>query len=373
MEGPGHDVFTQRNEIGEDDPFAGSDFGDWEQDTPENSQPTPIEPLPPEPEPEDPNIESGYDGPVAQEGEVSPNHPAHPQWHEAQEEPVAAQEPVPGYGAALGTPQPDQTAAVAAPAAPQGPELPPAAPPAPPPPPSPSQAVAEAAERERKDEPAPGVSLSTPPSAPQPPEAPPDGSPAPAVESSAAAGAPPAAEDLSAENERREQEGDVPIGLPTLTPEQQAAEAQRYREEHGEPEPPDPTPAEADGTTGSTTDEAAVEPVATEDGDAPMPQETKDKRGRVTHRRYVILRAEDDTHYVQLDWHEKDGKLVRSGGKRQTVVLARGTEEALKFGYHVVDSPPEGAELVAVAAAYFQVRHVAPEPPEPMRQRLKIS
>jgi hypothetical protein len=216
------------------------------------------------------------------------------------------------------------------------------------------------------------------------------------VESSAAAGAPPAAEDLSAENERREQEGDVPIGLPTLTPEQQAAEAQRYRQEHGEPEPvdynaddefeaavladdsppepaPDPTPAEADGTTGSTTDEAAVEPVATEDGDAPMPQETKDKRGRVTHRRYVILRAEDDTHYVQLDWHEKDGKLVRSGGKRQTVVLARGTEEALKFGYHVVDSPPGGAELVAVAAAYFQVRHVAPEPPEPMRQRLKIS
>jgi NTP pyrophosphatase (non-canonical NTP hydrolase) len=36
-------------------------------------------PLPPI---EDPNIESGYDGPVAREGEVSPNHPAHPQWHE---------------------------------------------------------------------------------------------------------------------------------------------------------------------------------------------------------------------------------------------------------------------------------------------------
>lgn len=30
---------------------------------------------------EDPNEESGYDGPVAKEGEVSPNHPAHPQWH----------------------------------------------------------------------------------------------------------------------------------------------------------------------------------------------------------------------------------------------------------------------------------------------------
>jgi hypothetical protein len=32
--------------------------------------------------PEDPNLESGYDGPVAEEGEVSPNHPAHPQWHD---------------------------------------------------------------------------------------------------------------------------------------------------------------------------------------------------------------------------------------------------------------------------------------------------
>jgi len=31
---------------------------------------------------DDPNIESGYDGPVAEGGEVSPNHPAHPQWHE---------------------------------------------------------------------------------------------------------------------------------------------------------------------------------------------------------------------------------------------------------------------------------------------------
>ena len=30
--------------------------------------------------PEDPNLESGYDGPVAEEGEVSPNHPAHPMW-----------------------------------------------------------------------------------------------------------------------------------------------------------------------------------------------------------------------------------------------------------------------------------------------------
>jgi hypothetical protein len=30
---------------------------------------------------ENPNEESGYDGPVAREGEVSSNHPAHPQWH----------------------------------------------------------------------------------------------------------------------------------------------------------------------------------------------------------------------------------------------------------------------------------------------------
>jgi hypothetical protein len=44
------------------------------------------DPIDPEDEgelgPEDPNLESGYDGPVAEEGEVSPNHPAHPRWHQ---------------------------------------------------------------------------------------------------------------------------------------------------------------------------------------------------------------------------------------------------------------------------------------------------
>lgn len=36
----------------------------------------------PIPDLDNPNDESGYDGPIAEEGEVSPNHPAHPQWHE---------------------------------------------------------------------------------------------------------------------------------------------------------------------------------------------------------------------------------------------------------------------------------------------------
>jgi hypothetical protein len=40
------------------------------------------------PTPEDPNEESGYDGPIAEEGEVSPNHPAHPQWHGAPQEDI---------------------------------------------------------------------------------------------------------------------------------------------------------------------------------------------------------------------------------------------------------------------------------------------
>jgi hypothetical protein len=35
------------------------------------------------PEEENPLEESGYDGPVAGENDVSPNHPAHPQWQGA--------------------------------------------------------------------------------------------------------------------------------------------------------------------------------------------------------------------------------------------------------------------------------------------------
>src|SRR5438270_5111734 len=46
MESP--DVFTQQQEIGNDDPFAGSDFDDWEQDPAAQQEPNPVEPLPPE-------------------------------------------------------------------------------------------------------------------------------------------------------------------------------------------------------------------------------------------------------------------------------------------------------------------------------------
>jgi hypothetical protein len=158
-------------------------------------------------------------------------------------------------------------------------------------------------------------------------------------------GAESVAEAAGREAARREEEGDVPIDTAGL------------------PEPTPPAPQAVDG----------AEPEA----DAPIPEETKDKRGRVTHRRYVILRHEGAGRFTQLDWYEdKQRKLVTKntpGSKRQTVVLARGTEDALKYGYVIAGSPQKGVPLVAVAAAYFQVKNVAPQPPEPMKQRLQIT
>ncbi|MFL5861101.1 MAG: hypothetical protein ACJ780_10010 [Solirubrobacteraceae bacterium] len=340
------DVFTQQNEIGNDDPFSGSDFGDWEQSpSAETEDPTPIDPLPAEtaeqPDPS-PAEDAGTTGSTGEpQGAVEP--------------PEAAPTPQSGWGAR-------QTVAQAplAPSAPAGQAAP--APLAPPPPPSPSQAAAVAENGPPAPVVPPAVAIA-PPMAPQSPPAP--ASPTPSDEQVTEA--------------------------PRAPTEQEAAGAPLAGQD-GEPEDDAPTDTEEPtDQNGEVSDEAGVQVTelpesspapppqdpSAANGDAPVPEETKDKRGRVTHRRYVILRADGNGKFSQLEWHEdKQRKLANKGtpnAKRQKVVLARGTEEALKFGYAVVGSPPKGAELVAVAAAYFQVKNVAPIPPEPMKQRLQIN
>jgi hypothetical protein len=112
-----------------------------------------------------------------------------------------------------------------------------------------------------------------------------------------------------------------------------------------------------------------------ENGDAPMPVETRDKAGRTMKRRYILLRVEGDK-FSRLIWHEdKAGNLVssRGGGRRQTVVLAKDADDAIRFGYLAAGAPPKGIQLVAVAVQNFQPRTVAPIPPEPAKVRLRIS
>lgn len=227
--------------------------------------------------------------------------------------------------------------------------------------------------------------------------------------------------------------------LPTLTPEQQAAEAARYRQEHGEPEPARSDPEEqqarlraihereaqekAQAETAPPTPQAgaiedapaaeqpqeaaqeaeeaapAPEPIrpplepeadaipaepagatgedepATEEGDASVPAEKKDKTGRVTHRRYLILRPEGNGKYTEVVWYENSkGEMVEKGArgaKRQKYALARGQEEALKIGYAAMGAPAR-ATIVAVALSAFQSKVVEPETPKPSAIRLKI-
>lgn len=148
-----------------------------------------------------------------------------------------------------------------------------------------------------------------------------------------------------------------------------------------EPEP-DPTAATAPAADESATS-AAAEPAPAEsggqtesdDGEITPPAEKTDKTGRVTHRRYLILRVDGNGKYTEVTWYEKAGSIVSkgtSGAKRQKYALARGQEDALKIGYAALGAPPK-ANIVAVALSSFQPRVVEPEAPKPERARLKIS
>lgn len=129
-------------------------------------------------------------------------------------------------------------------------------------------------------------------------------------------------------------------------------------------------PAEAERPEVSVTAEPEEAPES--DTAAPPTPKAKDSR-----RRYVLFTPDGNGKFSEVVWHEdKSGKPVTKGtpgAKKQTVTLARGQEDALRFGHEVMGSPADGVSLVAVAATYWQVRHVKPDPIQPVKQRLKIS
>lgn len=203
-----------------------------------------------------------------------------------------------------------------------------------------------------------------------------------------------------------------PPVTPPPGPSDPAAEAAAYEERHAAPAaaaPPPPPPApepvspespgvrepepapEPDPTTGAsgTGDTASAEPTGDGGGDkttasqssngttevAPEPEETTDKRGRRVKRKYLILRVIGPGKFEQVAWYEKGGKMCaksEEGARKQTVALARDTDEALKIGYVACGRPQDGVMLVTVAAANFQAKKIRPKPPEPARERLEI-
>jgi hypothetical protein len=262
------EAFEQGIEIGDEDPFAGSDFGDWEQPS---EVPSEVRPPQPTTYSDAPPVEASPQnaGSPAEPAEVAPRAPAEPA-------PVAAQEPLSEAEAPV--------------------EVPVAAEPQ-----SAPQTAAEAVE------------------APAPPPA-----PAPA---------------------------------------------------------PEPEPDEDDDTDDYDEDlepeEDDIE-MAAGNGDAPLPVETKDRAGRTNRRRYILLRVDaDGDKFTRLTWYEDKQRNVVSrnttGAKRQTVVLARDADDAIRFGFVAAGAPAKGIQLVAVAAQNFQPRMVAPVPPEPQKIRLRIS
>lgn len=147
--------------------------------------------------------------------------------------------------------------------------------------------------------------------------------------------------------------------------------------------PPDPTPEPSPSSSTTVAPPASSSSEEQTDGssesssyddDAAPPDEKKDKNGRVTHRRYVIMKVEGGGKYSEIAWYDKAGVIVAkgtAGAKRQRYALARGQEDALKIGYAALGSPPR-AHIVAVAVSAFQPRVVEPEAPKPERARLTI-
>lgn len=153
-----------------------------------------------------------------------------------------------------------------------------------------------------------------------------------------------------------------------------AGEPSAAAEEGGEPGGTEPGPSSASTEALGEAAGAASAGEETAGGDVAEPP--KEKEGG-TKRQYRLFTPEGNGKFAEVSWHEdKAGKVVpkgTTGAKKQTIVLARGQEDALRHGYLVLGQPSDGASLVAVAATYFQVKHVQPDEVQPVRQRLKIS
>jgi hypothetical protein len=261
--------FEERELAEGEDPFAGSDFGDWEQPTevrPSQPAPTTYSEAPPL------SIERAEDESITQFAETPPEPAPEPVSTPVESAPVAAQEP-PSVAA---TPLPDVQ-----------------------PPPEPQTAAESVSE---------------------------------------------------------------PVEAPAPQPQPEPEPDEDYDDDLEDDEPEDEEP-----------DLVAAE----NNGEAPMPVEPKDKAGRTTKRRYLLLRVDGDGKFSRLSWHEnRRGELVTSkaeGARRQTVVLAKDAEDALRFGFLASGAPPKGITMVPVAVQNFQPRTVAPIPPEPAKIRLRIS
>jgi hypothetical protein len=300
----GSDPFAQVETTGENDPFAGTEFGDFEQH---------------EPTTDGDGEASGELKTVDKEGnEVAPGQaaPAH----------------APNDGAQSGT----QTEPAAQPTS-EVDVQPQAAP-------APAEVAQEATPDPTPSSPEPSPAA-TPDASPQP------GEPAPSEPAAAAA---PSGE-----------------STPASTEATNGASAEQTGGDQGDPTPASPAqPSPAATSDSSSSESSDVE-------DAPLPEEPKDKRGRATARRYVILRVDGPGKFTQVHWYESaDGKMLTKrepGSKRQTVALCKNAEDALKVGFAACGGPQDGVNLVATAALHFQPKVVKPLPPEPSKQRLQIS
>lgn len=137
-----------------------------------------------------------------------------------------------------------------------------------------------------------------------------------------------------------------------------------------EPPPSDPQSAPTDGDQDAPSAGASSSDGNEEQSEAEAPKPTKGKRA------YRLFTPESVDKFTAVTWFEnKKGEPVpkgTSGAKKQSIVMTADQEGALRFGWQIIGSPQDGCPLVAVADSQWTVRHVSPDPVQPVRQRLKI-
>lgn len=169
----------------------------------------------------------------------------------------------------------------------------------------------------------------------------------------------------------------LPSSQQPAEPVAEAATEQERREEEGDVPVPPQSPATSEGSSPAPEAPAAsAEPQSGgNEEDAPEPEETRDSSGKTTKRKYVVLQVVGPGKFEQVTWYEKDGEIVAKGtpgSKRQGIALVRGAEDALKLGYAALGSPTDTIHLVAVAQLHFQPKPVRPAAPRPSAVRLQI-
>lgn len=127
--------------------------------------------------------------------------------------------------------------------------------------------------------------------------------------------------------------------------------------------------------------QAAAQPKVGSDG-GPLTtgaSPTKAKKPRAPRqgtgeRGYHLLTPDGTDKFTRLQWLEdKDGNVVKTGGKPTNVANVGNKKEALAIGYAALGEPDKPVKLIATPVSFFDEKTVGPDEQPQRRRPLKIT